>query len=512
MSTAAARDFAVLHEVAQTVSAADTLDDALASTVEIVCQHTDWRYAEVWRQVDGRLELGPTWYQPDRRLRRFHRDSRDRTYERGEGLPGRVWETQEPEWIRDVAAVSSARFHRRGAAVAAGFHAALGVPIVDQETVVAVLVFLLDEPRRRTERMVALVGTVAILGGLFAQKERFEAAARRQQTIARCFEASPVGIVIFDTDGTLVDLNDQAASILGQTAQSLAGTHCTELGLDPVDAEGESLARPALPVERAIEEDRCIYGVQCGITTPTGERWVVANAAPVRDESGRVEQVVVAIEDLTSQHVWEQEIARQNERLSRFAGAVSHDLRNPLSTARTSLLLAKGECDSPHLDRIEGALGRMDAIIDDVLSLARGGRAVVDPSSVSLEAVTRAAWASTVNADDATLSVAEDRTLLADEERLQRLLENLFRNAVEHAGPDVTVRVGAMDGGFFVEDDGPGIPEGKREKAFQPGYTTRQSGTGFGLALVDEIACAHDWSVTLTDAATGGARFEFTVE
>jgi signal transduction histidine kinase len=202
---------------------------------------------------------------------------------------------------------------------------------------------------------------------------------------------------------------------------------------------------------------------------------------------------------------------RQNERLSRFASAVSHDLRTPLSTARTSLLLAKDDCESEHLDRMDDALGRMDDIIDDVLSLARGGNAVVDPRPVSLQSVAESTWRSVVADPDASMAVASDRTVQADPGRLQRLLENLFRNSVEHAGPGVSVRVGATDDGFYVEDDGPGIPESEREDVFEAGYTTGATGTGFGLAIVQEIARAHDWSVAVTDGSMGGARFEFTL-
>ncbi|WP_439026076.1 ATP-binding protein [Haloarchaeobius sp. DT45] len=512
MSTTAAREYAVVHEVAKAVSEAETLDAALEATVEIVCRRTDWRYGEVWRPSGTELVLGPTYSRDGPEVERFRDAARVHTIERGTGIAGRVWETQDTVWVRDVTSVTDEEFVRRDTALGAGFRAALGVPIVDHNAVVAVLVFFLDEARGRTERMVALVGTVAILGGMYAQKSHFEEVARKHLTIARCFHASPIGIAIFDTGGTLLDLNEQAAAILGRSKDDLIGTDCDALDLDPVDEDGNPMDDAVLPVKRVLEEDVRVHGLQCGITTRTGERWVIANAAPVHDEHGDIDQVVVAIEDLTSQHVWEQEIERQNERLSRFASAVSHDLRTPLSTARTSLLLATEECESEHLTRIDGALERMDAIIDDVLSLAQGGKTVVDPEPVSLQSVAEAAWNSSVNTPDATLTVETDRTLLADEERFQRLLENLFRNAVEHAGDAVAVRVGTTGSGFFVEDDGPGIPEQDREDVFKAGYTTGTTGTGFGLAIVREIARAHDWSVGVTDGSLGGARFEFTVD
>jgi signal transduction histidine kinase len=84
---------------------------------------------------------------------------------------------------------------------------------------------------------------------------------------------------------------------------------------------------------------------------------------------------------------------------------------------------------------------------------------------------------------------------------------------VRHGGDDVTVRVGRLaDGtGFYVEDDGPGIPDADRDGVFHRGYSTSDEGTGFGLAIVATIADAHGWTVTATAGADGGARFEVTV-
>ena len=96
----------------------------------------------------------------------------------------------------------------------------------------------------------------------------------------------------------------------------------------------------------------------------------------------------------------------------------------------------------------------------------------------------------------------------ADERRLKQLLENLLRNAVEHGGGDVTVRVGDLADGFFVADDGPGVPESERERVFETGYTTAEDGTGFGLSIVTDIVEAHDWEIRVTESDGGGGRFD----
>ena len=203
----------------------------------------------------------------------------------------------------------------------------------------------------------------------------------------------------------------------------------------------------------------------------------------------------------------ELELERRNERLDQFASIVSHDLRNPLNVISGHVDLA--EVEEPHRSTIEAATGRMRSIIDDVLALAREGRVVDDPAPTDLGHVVRLAWAS-VDTGEATLAVETDRQILADDERLQRLLENLFRNSVEHGPDDVSVRVGEADGGFFVDDDGPGVPPEDQESVFDPGFSTAEGGTGLGLAIVTEIAEAHGWTVAVEDGSEGGARFVVT--
>jgi len=203
------------------------------------------------------------------------------------------------------------------------------------------------------------------------------------------------------------------------------------------------------------------------------------------------------------------EIARERNRMAEFASVVSHDLRNPLGVALGRLDAARETHAPEHFDAIERSLERMDALIDDVLTLAREGEAVTDPESVALAGIVDDAWA-VLDAADATVHNDVTERYIADPGRLQRLIENLLRNAIEHVGTDVTITVGDLDAGrgFYVADDGPGIAPEQREQVFEPGFTTSEDGTGFGLKIVAEIAQAHGASVTVTESADGGARFE----
>jgi signal transduction histidine kinase len=211
--------------------------------------------------------------------------------------------------------------------------------------------------------------------------------------------------------------------------------------------------------------------------------------------------------DVTESERHRRELERQNERLEQFASVVSHDLRNPLNVAKGRLDLARQGRDDDNLETVAQALDRMESLVADLLALARQGEAIGDTEPCSLRAVAEEAWAN-VDTDHATLRVADDRTFAADRTRLVQLFENVFRNAIEHAGEDATVTVGATEAGFFVEDDGPGIPDDQRDRVFEPGVTTTDGGTGFGLAIVASIASAHDWTIRAAESESGGARFE----
>ncbi|QLG29146.1 GAF domain-containing sensor histidine kinase [Halorarum halophilum] len=210
----------------------------------------------------------------------------------------------------------------------------------------------------------------------------------------------------------------------------------------------------------------------------------------------------------------ESALRRQNERLETFASVVSHDLRNPLNVVTGSLdLIATDAADGngEHLARAERAAGRMEDIIDRMLTLARQGADIGETESIPLATVAERAW-STVRTVDATIEIERESlgTVETDAERLREAFENLFRNAVEHGGDDVSVRVSPLDAapGFFVADDGPGIPTDCRESLFEYGVSSERAGTGFGLAIVRRIVEAHGWKVGVADAADGGARIE----
>lgn len=229
-----------------------------------------------------------------------------------------------------------------------------------------------------------------------------------------------------------------------------------------------------------------------------------------------VEGIVTNAREITERKERERELAAANEqlketnqKLDQFASVISHDLRNPINVAKGHAQLARETGNEESFEKVEQSLDRMESIIDDVLTLAREGEEINEMEAVDLTAAVREAW-EYVQTDEATLNIVTGCTIEADRDRLLQLLENVVRNAVEHGGSDVVVRVGCSPEGFYIEDNGPGIPEAMRDEIFESGTTTNAGGTGLGLSIVTAISEAHGWSVSATDGADDGARFEFT--
>ncbi|WP_321166725.1 PAS domain S-box protein [Halorubrum sp. SD683] len=204
-----------------------------------------------------------------------------------------------------------------------------------------------------------------------------------------------------------------------------------------------------------------------------------------------------------------EQLRDQNEQLSQFASIVSHDLRNPLNVAKGRLELVREEDDGEHIDAVRRSHERMQDLIDDLLALARVGEQMGELERVNPADVASDCWR-TVATTEATLRTAISRSVRADESRFRQLFENLISNAIEHGGEDVTVTVGELDDGFYVEDTGVGIPEENRDSVFEPSYSTTRNGTGFGLHIVNQVVKAHGWDIRVTTGARDGARFEVT--
>jgi PAS domain S-box-containing protein len=359
--------------------------------------------------------------------------------------------------------------------------------------------------------------TVARLQGERALEGEYLGTATRFERLADAVE--DCAMFLLDGAGRVRTWNTGAERITGYASGEAVGEHVSVLYREEDVRSGvpdhelrEAAAEGHISEEGwRVREDGSAFRADVTITALRDEGKLVGYATVVRDRTRRRR---------------ERELLEQREHLEDLVATISHDLRNPISVAQGHAELAAETGDLDRLESTTRALERATELLDYLAKLAEEGSRTTELEPVGLPEATEAAWRG-VETDGATLEVAGSTTLVADRQRLRQLLENLFGNSVEHGstsnrpspddsaergGSDVTVRVGPLETererGFFVADDGPGIPEAERTEVFEMGYTTDPEGTGFGLAICERIADAHGWSLDVTDAAGGGARLE----
>ncbi|MDS0282597.1 sensor histidine kinase [Haloarcula onubensis] len=332
-------------------------------------------------------------------------------------------------------------------------------------------------------------------------------------------ESMDDAVYIVDSEGTIRYTNPSGNRLLGRPPDADA----------PAEPVSEAFdAHPTLLscYEQSVAGDPADDDTILTCRIDGEQRFYDIGVSTMTNSIGEFAGVVVVGRDITAERrqrgqlqVRTAQLERQNERLDQFGQYVSHDLRNPIQVASGYVELARETGDLSRLDDIDRAIRRMSEMVADLRELTAVDRDSLDPERVNVARAAHTAWAH-VDTAGATLRVPENDIIVADTDYLLHVFENLFRNAVEHGLPDadgaamgdgggLTVTVGPLEDGFFVADDGVGIPEADRDTVLDHGYTTTDEGTGLGMSIVRTIADAHDWSVTVTASADGGARFEF---
>jgi signal transduction histidine kinase len=335
---------------------------------------------------------------------------------------------------------------------------------------------------------------VLILAGVLFRTRFLDIVPVARRTAVSEMDAAMISL---DDENRVVDANRRARELFSPGPEYV-GT--------PADAFFSAV--PDEPRSRLMNATDAHF--EFAATLEGERRHFSAAVSPVgeRGEWGRT----VLLHEITARKQNERHLQRQNDRLEEFAAIVSHDLRNPLNVAIGNVQLAKETGDIDRLDDVSDAHERMEAMIENLLTMARADTVVDDTEEIELKQLVTESWETTRTADAILETALDGAVVTGDPNLLRNVFENLFRNAVEHNDAPVTVTVGILPDaeGFYVADDGSGIPTEERERVLDHGYSTRETGTGLGLAIVEELASAHGWSVTLTDSDSGGARFEFT--
>lgn len=321
------------------------------------------------------------------------------------------------------------------------------------------------------------------------------------------------GVLAVDSEARLALLNESARRILGLPAGAAIGRDCREvLSSQPVVARllAETLERGS-PLSRAE------------LTLSPGEDGACATIgvtlSPVRDARGRARGAAMLFRDLAP-------IERSDERerlrdrlaaLGQMAAGLAHEVRNPLA----SMEVVAGLLRRRLADRPEdwGLLADLTRELRAVADVVREGLEYVKPvvpalAEVDVSALLEESLAAALARVDFDGAVERDfespiPPLRADAEQLRALLVNLVTNALEAMGGKtgtlglaLRARPGELE--IRIADDGPGVPPELREKVFYPFFTTRDGGSGVGLALAQKIALSHGGSIELENGPGGG--------
>jgi PAS domain S-box-containing protein len=321
-------------------------------------------------------------------------------------------------------------------------------------------------------------------------------------------------VFMVDTEGRIATWPTPAEELYGYDEATMSNEHVRTLFADDHGEQTVEDVSAVLADARANTVDVSAWQ-ECADGSVF---WGSLTFSPLADEN--IEGIVVVCEDTTTTMEYQQMLERKNDRLKEFTDILAHDLRNPLNAIDQYIELYEATGEQSHIESIDETTDRMARLVEDLLRVARQGDVVQNPEPTDLETVVRTAWEGAGSAD-ASLQYSSVPTVSAAPDRLCELFENLFRNAVEHGVTDdqartdspeqgVSVRVGPLAEGFYVEDDGPGIPAELDGEVFDHGVTTARNGSGYGLSIVRTIVNAHGWEISLGTAETGGARFEIT--
>ncbi|MFC3477638.1 ATP-binding protein [Halobacterium litoreum] len=333
---------------------------------------------------------------------------------------------------------------------------------------------------------------------------------QHSQRFDALFDDPNLLVALLDPDGTVQRVNETAVAYVDKSHDEIVGIPFWEAPWWSEDHEADVKQW----IREATDGDYVEYEAEH--PAGDGETAVVSGVfRPVTDDSGEVTTVLVSAKDITERRQQKRELQEQNKRFDEFASFISHDLQSPISAVNGRLELALETGDVEHVERASEALERVDALREDLVTTLRSREIVTNRESVDVADVFERAWRTIDPPSTTTYTVVEPVTVDADRDALQRLLENLVGNSVEHGSEHATVRIGALGDGFYYADDGPGIDPDARGQVFIPGFSTKrgEKGIGMGMASVRQIVTAHDWRIEIDDSdALGGVRFELHTE
>jgi PAS domain S-box-containing protein len=266
--------------------------------------------------------------------------------------------------------------------------------------------------------------------------------------------------------------------------------------------------------------------------------WVFEAAVELRDQNGISHGSIGMFQDITERKRVEDErekliaeLERRNAELERFTYTVSHDLKSPLVTINGFMGYLEADAASGNMERfkldrqrIQGAVDKMRALLDDLLELSRIGRLMNQPENIPFDEMVREAREMVhgqIEARNVTVLTQPGLPIVhGDRQRLIEILQNLIDNAIKYMGDQTNPIIeigqsGEEDGKlvFFIRDNGIGIAPEYHERIFGlfNKLDSKSEGTGVGLALVKRIVEFHGGRIWVEGEVGNGSTFYFTL-
>ncbi|MEJ7638056.1 MAG: GAF domain-containing protein [Singulisphaera sp.] len=227
------------YAVARTLAESRTLAEATPRLLEAVCRNTGWDAGTLWtvdRAADV-LRFDALWHDPSVPVPQFEAASRERSFERGAGLVGRVWATTQPVWLED--ATGDENFPRAAVAAEEGLRGAFAVPVLLGDEVLGVLEFFSRRSRRPDPDLIQVMTAVGRQVGQFLKRKRSESSLSRAEALkASMLDAALDAVITVDHEGRVLDFNPAAERIFGHAREAVLGRELAALIVPPALREG----------------------------------------------------------------------------------------------------------------------------------------------------------------------------------------------------------------------------------------------------------------------------------
>jgi PAS domain S-box-containing protein len=512
------------------------LYDAAPRILRTVCETLGWKLGALWTvEPDGsHLQCLDVWSVPGANLERFVAATRARRFAPGEGLPGRVWSTKSPAWIREIG--HDDNFPRWPVAAEVGLRSAVSFPLLIRDRCFGTMEFFSSESRERNEAMLSMLAGVGSQIGVFIERRRAETSVRELAAIVESAEDAVMGK---DLEGRITSWNAGAQKLFGYRAREVVGREIFML----------------IPAELHDDERRVLGRLRQGEPVAKFETIRLAKdgtaldvslaISPVRSAEGMVIGASTIARDITERKLAEKErelILRReqearaeaeaaNRSKDEFLASVSHELRTPLNAiVGWSALLHAGMLDQGNQQQAVEIIDRnaklQARLIDDLLDVSRivSGNIRFEPKPVSLPDVIEAAVESVRPSAETKRIVLHlqiepgAKMVNGDADRLQQVVWNLLTNAVkftpEEGRIDIDLRSEGQQVEVVITDSGEGITADflphvfERFRQADSTTTRRHRGIGIGLAIVHHLVNLHHGTVTAASEGEGkGATF-----